>query len=176
MNKNQELVEKFLKRDLEGTKPFAAFNDDCKESIKAADAKRLREEACLQERYEKYGRDTVASSERTSPADDYIRARERAKKRLEELKMTYTQACSIAIESGVLRCQVPVEDKNCGSDASIKVAERIFFFSEKSFSIPEEFMGKDPIECEAFADWIIQTMIMKGNFFVWVVLQDELNS
>lgn len=176
MNKKQELVKKFLAGNLEGTKLFATFNDDCKESIEAADARRLGEEDRLQERYEKYGLDTVASSERTAPAEEFCQSKKVAEDRLQECCKTYTQACSIAIESGVLRCQVPVEDKNCGSHASIKVAERIFFFTEKSFSIPEEFMGKDPIECEAFADWIIETMISEGNLFAWHALQKEANN
>ena len=98
MNKKQELVGKFLKRDLEGTKLFAAFNDDCKAAIKDADARRKKKEDRLQERYEKYGQDTIAFSERTSPSDDYIRAKNHAEEHCRGLKVQYTQACSIAIE------------------------------------------------------------------------------
>ena len=176
MNKNQELVKKFLNRDLERTKRFAAFNDDCEGAIKDADARRKKKEDRLQERYKMYGQDTIAFSERTSPSDEYIRAKNHAEEHCQELKMAYTQACSIAIESRTLRCQVPVEGSASGSHVSIRVPGGCFLLEEKSFSIPEEFMGKDPIECEAFADWIIQTMIMEGNFFVWVVLREEGNN
>jgi len=112
----------------------------------------------------------------SDPEDVFLTTKNCLQESLEWRKQSYTQACSIAIESGVLRCQVPVEGKNCGNLASIRVPGRSFFSIEKSFAIPEEFTGKDPLECEAFADWIIQTMIMEGNFFVWVVLRDELNS
>ena len=115
-------------------------------------------------------------STHSRPEEVFRTTQLRLQESLESRKQDYTQACSIVIESGVLRCQVPVEREIPGSHASIKVAERSFFFTKKSFSIPKEFMGKDPIECEEFADWIVQTMIMQGNFFVWVVLRDELNS
>ena len=176
MNKKQELVGKFLKRDLEGTKLFAAFNDDCKESIKAADARRKGEEDHLQELYKKYGRDTVASSERTSPGDDYVRAKNHAEKHCQELKMAYTQACSIAIESGALCCQVPVEMTIPGRSVYIELSGMRLFFQGKRIELPKHLIGKDPLECEAFADWIIETMISEGNLFAWYALRKELNN
>lgn len=176
MNKNQELVEKFLNGDLEGTKLFAAFNGDCEGAIKAADARRKDEEGRLQELYQKYGRDTVASSERTGPADDYIRAKNHAEKQCKDLKIDYTKACSIVIEGGVLHCKVPLRTQIRGSRASIKIPGLRFILQEVEIAIPKEYIGKDPLECEAFANWIIRTMIMEGNCFVWAVLQEEGNN
>ena len=175
MSKNQELVEKFLNWDLEGTKLFAAFNGDCEGAINAADARRKDEEGRLQELYQKYDRDTVASSERNGPADDYIRAKKHAEKQCKDLKMDYTKACSIVIEGGVLHCKVPLRTQIRGSHASIKLPGLTFILQEVEIAIPKEYIGKDPIECKAFANWIIQTMIMQGKFFVWVDLQDQLN-
>ena len=176
MNKNQELVEKFLNGDLEGTKLFAAFNGDCEGAIMAADARREDEEGRLQELYQKYGRDTVASSERTGPADDYIRAKNHAEKQCKDLKMDYTKACSIVIEGGVLHCKVPLRTQIRGSRASIKLPGLRFILQEVEIAIPKEYIGKDPLKCEAFAGWIIRTMIMEGNCFVWAVLQEEGNN
>ena len=176
MNKNQELVEKFLNGNLEGTKLFAAFNGDCEGAIKEADARRKDEEGRLRELYQKYDRDTVASSERNGPTDDYIRAKNHAEKQCKDLKMDYTKACSIVIEGGVLHCKVPLRTQSRGSRASIKLPGLTFILREVEIAIPKEYIGEDPLKCEAFANWIIQTMIMQGNFFVWVVLQDELNS
>ena len=176
MNKKQELVGKFLKRDLEGTKLFAAFNDDCKESIKEAEARKEAEEDRLRERYKEYDKDTIAFSERTAPAEEFSQSKKVAEDRLQERCKTYTQACSIAIESGVLCCQVPVEMTIPGHSVYIELSGMRLFFQEKKIELPKHLIGKDPIECEAFADWIIQTMIMEGNVFVWHALRKELNS
>ena len=173
MNKNQELVKKFLAGNLEGTRTFEHFISENKEDIKRAEDARKRKEY-LERFFQAHQGGTVCDI--SDPEEVFLTTQLCLQESLEWRKQSYTQACSIVIESGALRCQVPVEGKICGNLSSIRVPGRSFFSIEKSFAIPEEFMGKDPLECEAFADWIIQTMIMQGNFFVWVVLQDELNS
>lgn len=170
MNKNQKLVKKFLAGNLDGTRTFKQMTSENEEEIKRAKETRDTSKAYLKGFLQGHG--MVSTHPR--PEEVFRTTQLRLQKSLASRKQDYTQACSIVIESGVLRCQVPVEREIPGSHASIKVAGRNFFLTKKSFSIPEEFMGKDPIECEAFADWGIQTMIMQGNFFVWVVLRDEL--
>ena len=172
MNKNQKLVKKFLAGNLDGTRTFKQMTSENEEEIKRAKETRDTSKAYWKGFYQGHG----MVSTHSRPEDVFLTTQRRLQESLASRKQDYTQACSIVIESGVLRCRVPVERKFRGSHASIKVAGRNFFLTKKSFSIPEEFMGKDPIECKAFANWIIQTMIMQGNFFVWVVLQDELNS
>ena len=172
MNKNQKLVKKFLAGNLDGTRTFEHFTSENEEEIKRAEETRDTSKAYLKGFFQGHG--MVSTHPR--PEEVFRTTQLRLQKSLESRKQVYTQACSIVIESGVLRCQVPIEGKICGNLASIRVPGRSFFSIEKSFAIPEEFMGKDPIECEVFADWVIQTMIMQGNFFVWVVLRDELNS
>lgn len=173
MNKNQKLVEKFLAGNLAGTGTFELFTSENEEGIKRAEVKRDNDKEFLEKIQ---ANQEIMFYDYSDPEDVFLATKNCLQESLEWRKQSYTQACSIVIESGVLRCQVPVEGKNCGSHASIKVAERNFFFIEKSFSIPEEFMGKNPLECEGFADWVIKTMIMHGNFLVWVILQDELNN
>ena len=170
MNKNQKLVKKFLAGNLDGTRTFEHFTSENEEEIKRAEETRDKRKEYLKGFFQGHG----MVSTHSRPEEVFRTTQLRLQKSLASRKQSYTQACSIVIESGVLRCQVPVEREIPGSHASIKVAGRNFFLTKKSFSIPEEFMGKDPIECEAFADWVIQTMIMQGNFFVWVVLRDEL--
>ena len=172
MNKNQKLVEKFLAGNLDGTQTFKHFTSENEEEIKRAKETRDTSKAYLKGFFQGHG--MVSAHPR--PEEVFLTTQLCLQESLEWRKQSYTQACSIVIESGVLRCQVPIEGKICGNLASIRVPGRSFFSIEKSFAIPEEFTGKDPLECEEFADWIIQTMIMEGNFFVWVVLRDELNS
>ena len=169
MNKNQKLVKKFLAGNLDGTRTFKQMTSKNEEEIKRAEETRDTSKAYWKGFYQGHG----MVSTHSRPEDVFLTTQRRLQESLESRKQDYTQACSIVIESGVLRCRVPVEREIPGSHASIKVAGRSFFLTKKSISIPEEFMGKDPIECEAFADWVIQTMIMQGNFFVWVVLRDE---
>lgn len=171
MNKNQKLVKKFLAGNLDGTRTFKQMTSENEEEIKRAEETRDKSKAYWKGFYQ--GHEGMVSTH-SRPEEVFRTTQLRLQESLESRKQDYTQACSIVIESGVLRCQVPVEREIPGSHASIKVAERSFFLTKKSFSIPKEFMGKDPIECEEFADWVIQTMIMQGNFFVWVVLRDEL--
>ena len=171
MNKNQKLVKKFLAGNLDGTRTFKQMTSENEEEIKRAKETRDTSKAYWKGFFQ--GNKGMVSTH-PRPEEVFLTTQLRLQKSLKSRKQVYTQACSIVIESGVLRCQVPVEREIPGSHASIKVAGRNFFLTKKSFSIPEEFMGKDPIECEAFADWVIQTMIMQGNFFVWVVLRDEL--
>ena len=173
MNKNQKLVEKFLAGNLEGTRTFERFTSENEEDIKRAEDERDKCKEHL-ERFFQGHQGMVSTHSR--PEEVFLTKQLCLQESHEWRKQSYTQACSIVIESGVLRCQVPIEGKICGNLASIRVSGRSFFSIEKSFAIPEEFTGKDPLECEEFADWIIQTMIMEGNFFVWVVLRDELNS
>ena len=172
MNKNQKLVKKFLAGNLDGTRTFEHFTSENEEEIKRAEEARDKRKEFLKGVFQAHQGGMVCDY--SDPEDVFLTTKNCLQESLEWRKQSYTQACSIVIESGVLRCQVPVEREIPGSHASIKVAERSFFFTKKSFSIPKEFMGKDPIECEEFADWIVQTMIMQGNFFVWVVLRDEL--
>lgn len=172
MNKNQKLVKKFLAGNLDGTRTFKQMTSENEEEIKRAKETRDKSKAYWKGFFQGHQEGIV--SPHSDPEEVFRTTQLRLQKSLASRKQDYTQACSIVIESGVLRCQVPVEREIPGSHASIKVAERSFFFTKKSISIPKEFMGKDPIECEEFADWIVQTMIMQGNFFVWVVLRDEL--
>ena len=172
MNKNQKLVKKFLAGNLDGTRTFEHFTSENEEEIKRAEEARDKRKEFLKEVFQAHQGGMVCDI--SDPEEVFLTTQLCLQESLEWRKQSYTQACSIVIESGVLRCQVPVEREIPGSHASIKVAGRSFFFTKKSISIPKEFMGKDPIECEAFADWVIQTMIMQGNFFVWVVLRDEL--
>lgn len=174
MNKNQKLVKKFLAGNLDGTRTFKQMTSENEEEIKRAKETRDECKEYLERLFQAHQGGAVYDI--SDPEEVFLTTKTCLQESLEWRKQSYTQACSIVIESGALRCQVPVEGKICGNLASIRVPGRSFFSIEKSFAIPEEFMGKDPLECEAFADWIIQTMIMQGNFFVWVVLQDELNS
>ena len=173
MNKNQKLVEKFLAGNLEGTRTFERFTSETKEEIKRAEDE-LDE---CKEYLERFFQDHQGMVDIHSRPEEVFLTRKRClQESLEWSKQSYTQVCSIGIESGVLRCQVPIKDKICQNIAAIAVPGRTLFFTEKSFAIPEEFMGKDPLKCEAFADWVIQTIIMQGNIFVRIVLEDELNS
>ena len=174
MNKNQKLVKKFLAGNLDGTRTFKQMTSKNEEEIKRAKEKRDERKEYLERLFQAHQGGTVYDI--SDPEEVFLTMKTCLQESLEWRKQSYTQACSIVIESGVLRCQVPIEGKICGNLASIRVPGRSFFSIEKSFAIPEEFTGKDPLECEEFADWIIQTMIMEGNFFVWVVLRDELNS
>ncbi len=174
MNKNQKLVEKFLAGNLDGTRTFERFTSENEEEIKRAEEARDKRKEFLKGVFQAHQGGMVCDY--SDPEDVFLTTKNCLQESLEWRKQSYTQACSIVIESGVLRCQVPIEGEICGNLASIRVPGRSFFSIEKSFAIPEEFTGKDPLECKEFADWIIQTMIMEGNFFVWVVLRDELNS
>ena len=173
MNKNQELVEKFLAGNLEGTRTFERFTSEYKEEIKRAEDERDECKEYL-ERFFQGHQGMVDIHSR--PEEVFLTRKRCLQESLEWSKQSYTQVCSIGIESGVLRCQVPIKDKICQNIAAIAVPGRTLFFTEKSFAIPEEFMGKDPLKCEAFADWVIQTIIVQGNIFVRIVLEDELNS
>jgi len=176
MNKKQELVGKFLKGDLEGTQLLKSFKVKCEESIKEAEDLRACEEATLQKRYERYDPETIAFSERSAPMDEFLRSKKVAEDRLQERCKTYTQACSIAIESGALCCQGPEDMTSPGHSVYIELSGMRLFFQEKKIAIPKHLIGKDPLECEAFADWIIETMISEGNLFAWHVLRKELNN
>ena len=173
MNKNQELVKKFLAGNLEGTRTFERFISENKEDIKRAEDERDECKEYLERFFQ--GHEGMVDIH-SRPEEVFLTRKRCLQESLEWSKQSYTQACSIVIESGVLRCQVPIKDKICQNIAAIAVPGRTLFSTEKSFAIPEEFMGKDPLKCEAFADWVIQTMIMQGNFFVRIVLRDELNS
>ena len=176
MNKKQELVGKFLAGNLEGTQLLMAFKVKCKESIQLAEELRVSEEATLQKRCERYDPETIASSERSAPAEEFFRSKKAAEDHLQECCKTYTQACSIAIESGALCCQVPEERTIPEHSVYIELSGMRLFFQEKKIAIPKHLIGKDPLECEAFADWIIETMISEGNLFAWHVLRKELNN
>ena len=172
MNKNQKLVKKFLAGNLDGTRTFKQMTSENEEEIKRAKETRDTSKAYLKGFFQGHG--MVSAHPR--PEEVFLTTQLRLQKSLKSRKQSYTKVCSIGIESGVLRCQVPIKGKICQNLAAIAVPGRTLFFTEKSFAIPEEFMGKDPLKCEAFADWVIQTMIMQGNIFVRIVLEDELNS
>ena len=174
MNKNQKLVKKFLAGNLDGTRTFEHFISENEEDIKRAEDARDKRKEYLERFFQAHQGGTVCDI--SDPEEVFLTKQLCLQESHEWRKQSYTQVCSIGIESGVLRCQVPIKGKICQNLAAIAVPGRTLFFTEKSFAIPEEFMGKDPLKCEAFADWVIQTMIMQGNIFVRIVLEDELNS